>query len=304
MAPDPRDVLRGGAGPQSGGSRIFSTLEYHEASYRVAAPDTPVLFRIIRRLRNRLEAYISLHPQFADSLTPLTDLPASAPESALRMHRASMIVGVGPMAAVAGTFAQIAAEKLSSMRENGTGANREVPEIIIENGGDIFAVLRSPLIVGLWVGPSSPFRDLAFRIEPRESPIAICSSSSSMGHSYSEGSCDLVTVFSRDASLADACATAVCNRIKNPEQLQEAVEWGCLPENINGVLAIMGDKLSVAGNIPQLVRSTENKTGTKVSRHRNSSFSHQRAAGKGTVPDSQDQPNSCGRKSSEEREKY
>jgi len=42
-----------------------------------------------------------MHPHFARSLIPLEDLAAPSPESAGRMHRASRLTGVGPMAAVA-----------------------------------------------------------------------------------------------------------------------------------------------------------------------------------------------------------
>lgn len=99
-----------------------------------------------------------------------------------------------------------------------------------------------------------------------------------MGHSYSEGTCDLVTVFSPDASLADACATAVCNRIKSIETLQEAVEWGTGLENVKGILAIREKKLAMAGEIPQLLRHAEGDLGGKITRHRNSSFPGSRSA--------------------------
>ncbi len=267
MAPDsPASDSVSPASPRS-----FATLEYHEANYRVCSPDNPSLFRIIRRLRNRLEAYIRLHPEFKDSHVPLPELPLPAPEPALRMHRASQSIGVGPMAAVAGTFSQLAAEEL--LRASGKSPDPETSrEVIIENGGDIFMVLMAPLTIGLWVGHASPFRNLAFRLSPEDSPLAICSSSSSMGHSYSEGSCDLVTVLSPDASLADACATAVCNRIRSYETFQEAVEWGASLKNVRGILAIRGGKMAVAGEIPRLQRHAEHDLGYKITHHRDSSF--------------------------------
>lgn len=272
--------------------RRFSSFEYRDANYRLSSPDDSSLFKIIRRLRNRLEEYIAGNPEFGGSLVPLPGLAQPAPESAQRMHRASLAAGVGPMAAVAGTFAQLAAEEYlrqfpapptgpsdsSSPASSSTSsepARENHPEIIVENGGDIFAVLNAPLIIGLWVGPDSPFKDLALRILPGPGifgSMAICSSSSTMGHSYSKGSCDLVTVFSPDASLADACATAVCNRITSTETLQDAVEWGTSLENVKGVLAIRGGKLALAGEIPQLLRHAERDLDGKITRHRDSSF--------------------------------
>jgi hypothetical protein len=269
-----------GEDPAEGRLRSFSTLEYHDANYRICSPDDRAVFGIIRRLRNRLEEYLSRCPQFQSTLVPLKELTSPAPESARRMHLASLATGVGPMAAVAGTFAQLAAEELLqniSVRSTSSVPAASVclptaPEIIIENGGDMYALVNEPLLIGLWVGSDSPFRDIAFRILPEESPLAVCSSSSTMGHSYSEGKCDLVTVFSTDASLADACATAVCNRVKSPKNLQEAVEWGSGLRGIRGILAITGEKMAAAGSIPEMLRHAGDFPRGKITRHRNSFF--------------------------------
>lgn len=253
-------------------SRTFRGFEFRKANYRAAVPDFDQARKSILNLRASLENFLVRHPEFARSLSPLPLLPETALESARRMHAASQLTGVGPMAAVAGTFAQMAVEMCRREFEfsvsPGPGFSPDrMEEYIFENGGDIYAVLNAPCIVGLWVPDSSPFHGLALRISPEASPLAICSSSSVLGHSYSMGSCDLVTVFSADASLADACATAVCNRIVSQEVLQESVEAAINIPGINGILALKGDKMAVAGKIPELIRHGDPELRAKVTRH-------------------------------------
>lgn len=254
--------------------RIFHSFEYHSAHYRVSAPDVKKIQRTIRRLRTSLEDYLKNTPEFARTLEPLSSLPEPVPDSARRMHEASLLTGVGPMAAVAGTFAQMAVEScLGQIGQSDTSPSiRDNAECIVENGGDIFAVIRSPLTIGLWLGPDSPFNGLALHLQPEETPLAVCSSSSVLGHSLSMGSCGLVTVISRDASLADACATAICNRIVSEKVLQESVESAMRIPGINGILAVKGDKMAMAGTLPQLIRHSDPELTAKITRHDRSSF--------------------------------
>lgn len=241
-----------------GNQRDFRSFQFKKAVYRVHSTHFSSISRKVRRLWNELEQFISLYPQFAHALQPLSVIPENPPESVRRMIEASQAANVGPMAAVAGTFAQLAAH---AGQESGDG------ETIIENGGDVFLYIQQPLSLGLWIGPASPFRQLAFMIEPADSPLAVCSSSSSLGHSMSFGSCDLFTVFSRDASLADAAATACCNRVHTHHDLQAAVETAVGISTIEGAVAIKGDKLAMAGATPQLIRHADPDLHRKVTRH-------------------------------------
>ena len=94
----------------------------------------------VRALRGELEAWIVLHPAFRSSLLPVP-LPdaGTPPEIVRRMTEAASVAGVGPFAAVAGTIAQMAAESLSDRS----------PDLIIENGGDIYIDSRRDRVVGL-----------------------------------------------------------------------------------------------------------------------------------------------------------
>lgn len=246
-------------------SRSFRSLQFRQAVYRVHSPNFQAVSRCIRQLWNELEEYIALHPRFADSFTPLPvqkyppePHEKARPESVERMLRASQTTGVGPMAAVAGTFAQLAAE---------AGRAAGDTEVIVENGGDIYMYLEQPLLLALWVGPDSPFRNLAFSIPAADSPLAACSSSSKLGHSVSFGECDLCTVFSKDASLADAAATAYCNRIKKNADLQPAVEELVRISGIDGAVAVKADKIAIAGRTPQLGRHSDAELEQKITRH-------------------------------------
>jgi len=245
-----------------GNQRDFRSFQFRDAVYRVHSTHFSAVSRKIRRLWNELEQFIRLNPQFAHALQPLSIIPENPPESARRMIEASQAANVGPMAAVAGTFAQIAAQTGQESGDRETNG-----ETIIENGGDVFLYIQQPLNLGLWLGPTSPFRHLAFRIEPADSPLAVCSSSSILGHSMSFGQCDLFTVFSRDASLADAAATAFCNRVHTHHDLQSAVETVVGISKIEGAVAIKGEKLAMAGTTPQLIRHADRDLQRKVTRH-------------------------------------
>ncbi len=248
--------------------RDFRVFQFRDAVYHVHSDHPQVIIRRLRKLWNELEQFIACYPRYAEALGPIQGLigieQGHVPESVRRMALASESTGVGPMAAVAGTFAQIAAE---------AGQSEGDEETIIENGGDVYMYIRHPLNLGLWVGPHSPFRDLAFSIGPEHSPLAVCSSSSFLGHSMSFGKCDLATVFSKNASCADAAATACCNQIQTSDDLHTAVETVVGIYDIDGVLAIKDDKIAIAGATPELVRHTDAELDFKISRHSRSEFS-------------------------------
>lgn len=245
--------------------REFLPYVYKGARFRLTRMGFDAATRTIRAERKALEAYLLENPAFRDSLVPLYDLPCPPPKHevivtpvspacayppplALVMHRASLTTGVGPMAAVAGAFAQAAGRAALA-----AGAR----EAIVENGGDIFLFLESSLTMGLYAGASPLSGKLAFRIEPGDTPLGVCSSSGTMGHSLSLGRCDLATVFSADTALADAAATLAANLVKTEADIEEALERvGAIP-GIRGVLIIKGDKLGMKGELPPLVKHND-----------------------------------------------
>lgn len=237
--------------------RSYRSFTHKDAAFRICCSAFEAVTNEIVRQRDRLEQYIAGHREFASSFKPVT-LREGAPEVARRMAAAARVVGVGPMAAVAGAMAQLAAEA-------GLAAGAE--EAIVENGGDIYLCSPQPVVVGLYAGEGPIADRLALAVQPREMPIAICSSSSRMGHSVSLGDCDLSTVVAADASLADAAATEAANRVKRVEDLDRMLEAIGKLDGIRGLLLVKGDKVGMIGALPKLVRNADVDLVAKVTRH-------------------------------------
>lgn len=196
-------------------------------------------FEAVLKYRRQIEDTLSRNPEFLRSLTPLPEDPL-APPIVKRMMRAAGEAGVGPMAAVAGAVAQAVAEDLQ----------RWSPEIVIENGGDCYLDLQENVTVGVYAGPDSPFGDrISLRFEGHRFPMAICTSSGTIGHSLSFGKADAVTVVARDAALADAAATAVGNRVKTRRDVDQALEAARSIAGIAGALIVMRDRLGIWGDM-------------------------------------------------------
>ncbi|MHC4333735.1 MAG: hypothetical protein ACYSUV_08285 [Planctomycetota bacterium] len=124
----------------------------------------------------------------------------------------------------------------------------------MENGGDIYLQAAEPVIIGLGTGTAELADQLAFSLEPHDTPISICSSSGQMGHSESLGRCDLATVVAGDAAIADAAATQAANLVRTVEDVDSALERIAAIEGVEGVVIIKNDRLGLAGQLPPLVK--------------------------------------------------
>ena len=241
----------------------YQTFSWKDSNFRIYSPAFKDITREIVRQRALLEQYIGSHPEFRTSMIPV-GTTSNAPEIALRMLRAASRVGVGPMAAVAGTIAQLAAE---------AGLRSGTPTAIVENGGDIFLAATQEVRVGLYAGADHSLSGrLAFAVSPKDMPVAICSSSSKMGHSDSLGDCDLATVVAEDAALADAAATLACNLVRSPKDVDRVLKRVLAIPGIAGVLLIKDARVGLVGNLPELVTGTAADIGGKVTRDRHSSL--------------------------------
>jgi uncharacterized protein len=194
--------------------------------------------RFIRKYRADVEQAIERRPEFLKSLSPLEEDPQDPP-IAVRMIKAGRKAGTGPMAAVAGAIAEFVGRELLQWS----------PELMIENGGDIFIKVDRPILVGIFAGDSPFSGRLAIRVEPTPIPKGICTSSGLVGPSLSMGKADAATIVSADVALADAVATGVGNRIRSARDLKPAVEWAMNVGGVEGALAVMGDKIAVLGNV-------------------------------------------------------
>lgn len=188
--------------------------------------------------RSLIEGYIASHPRFADALEPL-QVEDGAPAIVREMADAAGLAGVGPMAAVAGAVAAAVGRDMLAFS----------PEIIVENGGDIFIATGESRTVGIYAGDSPFTGKIALQVEPGETPLGICTSSGTVGHSLSFGRADAVIVLSPSAALADAAATAIANVIQDSDDVPRAVELAQGIEGVSGVLAIKGDRMGMWGKV-------------------------------------------------------
>ncbi len=239
--------------------RDFQTFSCKNAKFRISSPAANIIIDEIVHQREILDNYIKNNPNFLTSLKPL-EIEKNAPEIVQRMDEASRKTGVGPMAAVAGVFAQISAEKALK-----TGCK----EAIVENGGDIYILSRKTVYVGLYPGGGRVSKKLAFRIPADKMPISVCSSSGIMGHSISFGNCDLATVFSSFSALGDAAATLACNLTKKSGDINRVMEHIMSIKGIDGILLVINDKIGIMGEIPELVEQKDPDISNKIT-HDNS----------------------------------
>ena len=218
-------------------------------SFRVVVKETDLLVKADRELaveteesvirhRKFIEEYIDRFPSFLHTLTPFPD-DQFAPPIVRDMINAGKETSVGPMASVAGAIAEWVGRDLLKYSQ----------EVIVENGGDIFIKTDKSVMVGIFAG-SSPLSDkVGIEIDPDGEPIAVCTSSGTVGHSLSMGNSDAVTVVSRSASLADAAATAVGNLISEKTDIDKGISFTESVAGIIGVIIVIGDMIGLKGNL-------------------------------------------------------
>ena len=194
----------------------------------------------IRYYRKFLDEYIEIHPWFRDSLIPVK-IPQGVHAIISEMGRAAESAGTGPMSAVAGTVAEYICNDL--IREFG------LKEVVVENGGDIFMKLASPAMISVFAGSSPLSEKIILVIKPEETPVAVCTSSGTLGHSLSFGKADACMIACRSGALADAYATAFCNKVKSEEMVLAVTEKALKNTDILSVVIIMEDKVGLGGTL-------------------------------------------------------
>ncbi len=236
MKPQPRTYRTRMARPGLVGFRV--TVKETDLMI-LAARDLSLRARdLVIQERQQLEAYIAQRPEF---LTTLQPLPADsyAPPVVQNMLAAGLQMKVGPMAAVAGAIAERVGKALATDSE----------EVIVENGGDIFLKINSLATVALFAGKSPLSHRLGLKIAPELSPLGVCTSSGTVGHSLSFGRADAACVLAPSTALADAAATALGNRVQNADAIPYALGWLADVKGILGGVIVVGDKLGVWGRV-------------------------------------------------------
>jgi len=193
----------------------------------------------INRYRWDIEDYIDKDRRFLVTLKPIV-VELNAPPIVQEMSEQAKKANVGPMATVAGAIAEFLGKDL---------LKKGYKDVIIENGGDIFLKTRKVRLIGIYAGKSKLWNKLCIKIKPKDTPIGICTSSGTLGHSLSFGCADSVIILSKSATLADGVATAAGNLVQGKEDLQKALNFAKSIKGILGAAIIMKNNLITWGKI-------------------------------------------------------
>lgn len=197
--------------------------------------------KALLKYRADIEWHISKYPEFLISFEPLPvqesipDLPAIIKEMLLAARAAS----VGPMAAVAGSIAEYVGKALLPFSS----------EIIVGNGGDIFMVCKKMRNIRIYAGNSPLTEKIALQVAPEETPLGICTSSGTFGHSFSFGKADAVIAIAPSASLADASATAIGNLVEGAAHVPKAIEFAQGIKGLRRVVIIKDNEIKSWGKV-------------------------------------------------------
>ncbi len=192
--------------------------------------------------RQYIETHILQNPKFATALSPLPT-PGIAPAIVMDMIEAARSANVGPMAAVAGAMAEYVGKDLLELSN----------EVVVENGGDIFIKSDIETVFSIYAGDSPLSMTTGILVEKQNTPFAMCTSSGTLGHSKSFGRADAVSVVAASCCLADATATALCNRVKKECDVEKAISLGKQIQGIQGIVIIKGKQIGLWGGL-KLVR--------------------------------------------------
>jgi ApbE superfamily uncharacterized protein (UPF0280 family) len=224
------NVLQGGAVMAECGpmklviSAFVGKVPQPEMAKRAAEESFKFLERVAR-LRILLgKRYIEVPENLEDSL-------------AVKMIRSVSNVGdedLTPMAAVAGTIGDAVADFL---------INRGMTKVVVDNGGDVAVRLLGDASVTVGIRPDIATQEISNVIAlDSQSPSWGVTTSGLGGRSLTRGIASAATVIARNASLADAAATAIANAsfvedervIQRPaEEIDPETDIKGLPVTIN-----------------------------------------------------------------------
>lgn len=239
---EPRRYRDSLAGP---GLRAFTVSRLESDLWVAVAADAPpaaeaAALAAVLDARRELEAYIAADREFLTALAPY-EPRAGCPALARAMAAAAALAGTGPMAAVAGAVSAYVGRRLEELFG--------LTEVIVENGGDIYLRSSVPRRIAIYAGASPLSNKLAINVSPTLSPLGICTSSGTVGHSLSFGKADAATVLAKDAATADAYATALGNRVQGPGDIDAALAWAAARPEVLGAVVIAGDKIGAVGQV-------------------------------------------------------
>ena len=192
-----------------------------------------------RYLWKTFEDYFKIDPEYKDTYDPYK-VSEDAPEPIQRLALGSIITEVGPMAGIAGLYA----EEIGKACKDEFGFK----EIIVENGGDLFIDVEKKIKVSLFAGDHPLSNRIKLDIEPHMCPMGLCASSGKFGHSKSLGNADLVSVACYDTVMADQYATAFANQVLDVSDIEEVIETAIEVVNLKHI-SIFKDKAFAIGGL-------------------------------------------------------
>lgn len=195
----------------------------------------------VRYYRDLLNSHIISFPHFLSSLRPLDPPPYPIHPLLEEMYEAGSRSDTGPMSAVAGAIAEHVCNDLCN--------EYDISEIVIENGGDIFMKITSPAVISVYAGTSPLSEKIGVEVTPDVSPLSVCCSSGTIGHSLSFGTADACMIACRSGALADAFATAFCNQVKSPDDTGRVAENALLIPGILSVVIIKDEMTGLGGKL-------------------------------------------------------
>lgn len=211
-------------------------IEVDDASYKPEMDDN--IKEWLVDLRRLVDAYILIDPSFKTSLVPHDAMPC-APDIVNRMSKVSNRTGIGPMSAVAGAFAEYVALRIKE--------NFPCSDVLVENGGDIYADLTSDMDISVFAGQSPLSGKVGLHIPAGDFPLGICTSSGTVGPSLSFGCADAMMVVCRDVALADSYATALANKVHSVNDLQPVIDSVSENEDILSAIVVKDDRMAMCG---------------------------------------------------------
>lgn len=201
--------------------------------------------------RKNLEKYVLKDKQFLNSFTPVK---INTNFKIIKiMAEVAEICDVGPMAAVAGALADLMLETMKSKDSD----YRPSKIALVENGGEIAIDSKEPITIALYAGENELNLNLGFLVKEHDCPLGIGTSSATVGHAISLGQADAVTIFAKNAALADAVATKICNLVKGID-IEKSIKKGLdAVDDIDGLIGAFisrENKVGQTGKLPQLVK--------------------------------------------------
>ncbi|MFX1303219.1 MAG: UPF0280 family protein [Promethearchaeota archaeon] len=205
--------------------------------------------------RKNLERYITKDTHFLTSFSPVKV------KSDLKiiniMAEVAEICDVGPMASVAGALADLMLDVMIVQTNNQISEWIPCKIALVENGGEIAIDSEVPMKVALYAGENELNLNLGFLIKKKDCPIGIGTSSATVGHAISLGQADAVTIFAKNAALADAAATKVGNYVKGTD-IEKSIKAGLdVIDEIDGIIGAFisrENKVGQTGKLPQLIK--------------------------------------------------